>query len=172
MTEDSKTNLIATTSWRFRIGLFLFVFAWVCPLFIPMVTQSDLSSETKTLLSGFLLLGLPEIISFISIAVLGRPGFDLLKSKIFDFLKRAAPTAKVSRKRHRFGVFLILLHVLFAYSTYYAPDRIPGYAEYRVVMNLIADFLFIVTLFVLGGDFWEKLRGLFLYDVKKDTARQ
>jgi hypothetical protein len=172
MTEDSKTELIATTSWRFRVGLFLFVFGWICPLFIPLVTASDLSSETKTLLSGFLLIGLPEIFSLVSIAVLGKPGFNLLKTKIFDFLKRAVPTAKVSRQRHRFGIFLLILHVLFAYCTYYIPDLIPGYAEHRTLMNLAADFLFIVTLFVLGGEFWEKLRALFLYDVKIDTARR
>jgi hypothetical protein len=43
---------------------------------------------------------------------------------------------------------------------------IPGYSEARITMNLMADFLFLVTLFVLGGDFWDKLRALFLYDAK------
>jgi hypothetical protein len=57
-----------------------------------------------------------------------------------------------------------------AYCTYYIPDLIPGYAEHRMAMNLAADFLFILTLFVLGGDFWEKLRSLFLYDAKVDSA--
>ena len=33
-------------------------------------------------------------------------------------------------------------------------------------MNLAADFLFLITLFVLGGDFWEKLRALTLYDAR------
>jgi len=166
MTEDSEKALIATSSWRYRFGLFLFVFAWVCPLFIPLVTASDLSTETKTLLSGLLLIGMPEVLSIVSIAFLGKAGFNLLKDKIFRFLKRTVPTGSVSRGRHRFGVFLLLLHVVFAYCTYYIPDLIPGYEEHRIVMNLVADLLFILTLFVLGGEFWEKLRALFLYDAK------
>jgi len=43
---------------------------------------------------------------------------------------------------------------------------IPGYMEHRLTINLAADLLFVVTLFVLGGDFWEKLRALVLYDAK------
>ena len=30
----------------------------------------------------------------------------------------------------------------------------------------IADAIFVVNLFVLGGDFWDKLRALFVYDAK------
>ena len=31
-------------------------------------------------------------------------------------------------------------------------------------LDLTADFLFIASLFVLGGDFWEKFQALFSYD--------
>ncbi len=55
---------------------------------------------------------------------------------------------------------------MFAYLTVYAPEIIPGYNVYRVPMNLTADALFIVTLFILGGDFWDKLRALFIYDAR------
>ena len=61
---------------------------------------------------------------------------------------------------------MLLLHVIYANLTFYAPDIILVYSDNRITMNLIADLLFIVTLFVLGGDFWDKLRALFLYDAK------
>lgn len=76
------------------------------------------------------------------------------------------PSGEVSRMRYRIGLFILLLHVIYANFTFYIPDLIPGYIENRLSMNLIADFLFVVTLFILGGDFWEKLRGLLLYDAK------
>jgi hypothetical protein len=57
-----------------------------------------------------------------------------------------------------------LPHVIYAYLTFFTPSLITGYSEARITMNLMADFLFLVTLFVLGGDFWDKLRALFLYD--------
>ena len=153
-----------TTSWRFRLGVALIAIGWICPLFIPLVTHSTLSTEWKTALSGLLLVGGPEILSLLAIAILGKDGFNYLKEKVFALLRRAAPSAKVSRTRYRAGLFIWAF--LFVYGSFvlYAPHLIPGYAEHRIALNLTTDFLFIVSLFVLGGDFWEKFRALFSYD--------
>ena len=150
------------------MGLIFFVLGWLCPLLIPLVTRSDLPVETKTLLTGFCLIGLPEIFSVISIVILGKAGFEYIKSKVFAFLERVVPRGQVSRTRYRVGLFMLLPHVIYAFLTFYAPDLIPGYSEARIPMNLIADLLFVVTLFVLGGDFWDKVRALFIYDAKAD----
>jgi hypothetical protein len=154
------------SSWRFKVGLALFVLGWLCPLFIPLVTMSALSAEAKTLLSGALLFGVPEVFSLLSIALLGRDGFNLIKSQAFALIKRAAPSSPVSRLRYRVGLFLLLPHVLYANMIFYAPGLIPLYKENSLQMNLIADALFIATLFVLGGDFWEKIRALFYYEAR------
>jgi hypothetical protein len=166
MTEKQELKQDNISAWRFRAGLFFFVLGWLCPLFIPLVTSSNLETELKALISGILLIGVPEVFSVISIIILGKSGFNTIKLSIFAFFKRAAPSGQVSRTRYRVGLFILLLHVIYAYFTFYIPDLIPGYIENRVPMNLTADFLFIVTLFILGGDFWEKLRGLLLYDAK------
>ena len=42
-------------------------------------------------------------------------------------------------------------------------DLIPGYFRERVHL---CDLLLLVSLFVLGGDFWNKLRALFIHDAK------
>jgi hypothetical protein len=166
MAEDEDTGPYNPTGWRFRLGLIFFVLGWLCPLFIPLVTRSDLPIETKTLLSGFLLIGVPEIFSLVSIVILGKSGFDYIKTNVFAFLKLAVPQGPVSRIRYRIGLFMLLPHFIYGSFIFYAPDLIPGYSDARITMNLSADFLFLVTLFVLGGDFWDKLRALFLYDAK------
>lgn len=152
--------------WRFRIGIGFFVLGWVCPLFIPLVTASGLSAEWKTAISGLLLVGVPEIFSFVSIAFLGKDGFNYIKSRVFAFLKRAAPSGRVSRMRYHIGLLIWALLALFGVFSYYVPDLIPSYDENRIVMGLVADFFFIVSFFVLGGDFWDKFRALFIYDAK------
>jgi hypothetical protein len=156
----------APEGWRFSIGLAFFVAGWICPLFIPLVTYASISTQTKTLVSGFLLIGAPEIFTLVSIFILGKSGFEFIKKKLFALLRRAAPSSQVSRTRYRAGLFMLLLHVVYANFTFYAPDMIPGYLENRLTMNLLADFLFLITLFVLGGDFWDKLRALTLYDAR------
>ena len=153
-----------TATWRFRTGVALIALGWICPLFIPLVSKSVLSTEWKTALSGFLLVVGPEVLSLLAIAILGKDGFNYLKEKVFALLRRAAPTAKVSRARYRAGLAIWALLFIYGSFVWYAPDLVPGYSENRIVMNLTADFLFIASLFVLGGDFWEKFRALFSYD--------
>ncbi len=172
MTENQIIEQDVPMGWRFRFGLFFFVLGWVCPLFIPLVTSLNLTAETKTYLSGFLLIGAPEVFSIISIVILGKPGFEYIKSKVFSFIKRAVPQGQVSRFRYRVGLTMLFFHVVYANLIFYAPDLIIGYGENRMAMNLIAEILFIVTLFVLGGEFWEKLRALFLYDAKVKLPEQ
>jgi hypothetical protein len=153
-----------TASWRYRTGVTLIAIGWICPLFIPLVTKSTLTTEWKTVLSGMLLVGGPEVLSVLAIAILGKDGFNFLKEKVFALLRRAAPTAKVSRTRYRAGLAIWALLFIYGSFVWYAPHLVPGYSDYRVPLNLTADFLFIASLFVLGGDFWEKFRALFIYD--------
>jgi hypothetical protein len=54
--------------------------------------------------------------------------------------------------------------IVYGWLVSYAPHLVPGYTEHRIALNITADFLFIVSLFVLGGDFWGKFRALFIYD--------
>ena len=42
-----------------------------------------------------------------------------------------------------------------------------GVAEtHRFVVSLIGDVMFVASLFVLGGDFWDKVRSLFVHDAE------
>ncbi len=151
-------------SWRFKIGVALIAFGWICPLFIPLVANSTLSTEWKTALSGFLLVVGPEALSLLAIAILGKDGFNYLKEKVFALLRRAAPSAKVSLARYRTGLAIWALLVVYGWLVSYAPHLVPGYSDNRIALNLTVDFVFIASLFVLGGDFWEKFRALFIYD--------
>jgi hypothetical protein len=160
--KDSKIKMSA--SWRYRIGVTLIAIGWICPLFIPLVTKSTLTTEWKTGLSGFLLVIGPEVLSLLAIAILGKDGFNYLKEKVFAVLRRAAPSAKVSRTRYQVGLAIWALLIVYGWLVSYAPDLVPGYSENRIALNFAADFLFVVSLFVLGGDFWEKFRALFTYD--------
>ena len=152
--------------WRFITGIVLITAGWLLPLLIPLVTISSLSTTWKTMLSGFLLVGAPEVAALVAIVILGKDGFNAIKTKLLAMIKRAAPRARVSRTRYRVGLFLLLPHLVFAYLTFYAPHLIPGYDVHRIHMNLVADALLIATLFVLGGDFWDKLRSLFIYEAR------
>ncbi len=151
---------------QFYTGVTVLVIGFLLPLLIPFVAYLDVSTEVRTLISGILLVGGPEVFSVIAIAIMGKSGFIYIKAKVFALIKRALPGGKVSRFRYNVGLVLLIPHVIFAYITFYAPHWLPGYDDHRIAINLTADFLFIVTLFILGQEFWEKIRALFIYDAK------
>jgi hypothetical protein len=61
---------------------------------------------------------------------------------------------------------MFVLPFVFGYLIFYAPALIPGYHEHRIALNLGADLLLLSSFFVLGGDFWDKFRALFVHDAK------
>ena len=82
------------------------------------------------------------------------------------FFKKMAPSDEVSPARYRVGLVMFLLPILFGWLGPYWVQRIPEYENYRLIANLIGDGLLVSSLFVLGGDFWDKLRGLFICRAK------
>jgi hypothetical protein len=42
--------------------------------------------------------------------------------------------------------------------------QIPGFLPDPVYYALGGDILFVAGLFVIGGDFWDKIRSLFVHD--------
>ena len=54
----------------------------------------------------------------------------------------------------------------YAWIIMYVPERMPGYAEHRIPIALTLDFFFFASFFVLGGDFWDKVRALFIHQAR------
>ena len=101
-----------------------------------------------------------------AIAVMGKAGFNYLKGRLFSLFKKVAPPDVVSRTRYRIGLVMFSLPILFGWLVPYAPHLVPGYGTHRFVVNLVGDLLLISSLFVLGGDFWDKIRSLFMHKAK------
>ncbi len=152
--------------WRFRLGIFFFVLSLISPVFIPLVSATGLPIEWKTALSGLLVVGIPQLLTLLAIVFLGKSGFNYIKERMFGFLKRYALPSTVSRTRYYIGLIMFLLPLLFGWLAPYAPQLIPGYEAHRFAVNFIGDLLLLISLFVLGGDFWDKVRALFVYKAK------
>jgi hypothetical protein len=148
--------------WRFRLGLIILVVGWLSPLCIPLITATDLSTRWKTIISGALAVGIPEVFTIAAIAIMGKSGYNLIKERIFSFLKKHGPPDRVSLTRYRIGLVMFVLPVLFGWLAPYGAHHIPGYESHRFVVSVIWDVMFITSFFVLGGDFWDKIRALFI----------
>lgn len=151
---------------KLYIGGIIFIIGVLSPLLIPFVTNSNLSVGFKTILSGLLALGIPEVFMIIAVAVMGKSGYEFLKGEFFGFLKNFAPSDQVSLTRYRIGLILFSLPILFGVLQPYLALYISFLKEPSLYLTIGLDVFFIASFFVLGGDFWDKLSGLFKYKAK------
>ena len=152
---------------RMITGGIIFVSGFFVPLLIPLVMRSSLSTEWKTMLSGFLAIGVPEIFMLIAISILGKEGFQLLKTKLWRMIE---PPATVSRRRYYSGLLLFLIPILFVWLWPYVEASQPWMLENRIMLSLVSAALITISLIVLGGDFCDKLRGLFVHGTRVTQA--
>ena len=153
--------------FRFYSGIFVLITGQVLPLFIPFIQGLNLPSNWKNLISGLLLMGFPQLFTLLSIIILGKEGFQQIKTKVSSKLKRYAFPERVSRIRYQIGLVLFVLPFIWVWLEPYAFQVIPNYQENRMTFSfLLGDLLLIISLFVLGSEFWGKLRALFIYNAK------
>jgi hypothetical protein len=147
----------------------LFVGGQLVPLSVPFVARTNLPGAWKGILSGLLLIS-PELFLLAAVAVLGKPGFDYLtgaiKKALGRFFERHGPPERVSRRRYRVGLAMFLLPLLFGWLAPYAGHHFPAYEEHRLLYAIPGDVLLLLSLFVLGGEFWDKLRSLFIHGAR------
>lgn len=159
-----KTDVVSKT--RFRLGSTIFIIGFLSPTIIPLVAATDLPLKWKTTISGALAVGIPELFSIVAIVIMGKPGFQQLKKMFFGYIKKYKPPEHVSLTRYRMGLLMFTLPLLMAWLLPYFGHLISVYQENFVLFSVAGDLLFISSLFVLGGEFWDKLQALFLYRAK------
>lgn len=162
---QEKPNIIAEKppGNRLIIGAIVFVSGFLSPLLIPLVLATDLSSAWKTAISGGLAVGVPELFMIIAAAILGKPGFAYLKQLLMSFLRKHGPPDDPGPVRYKIGLVMFVIPILLAWLLPYFGHHIPNYDKYSLWINISGDVLFFLSLFVLGGNFWDKLRSLFIY---------
>ena len=159
-------------SWKYYLGLSLFVYS-----FIPICTAELLfllplsHSEAATI--ALIYIGSGEITFLCAVALLGKPFVEMLKAKIKGFFirkKPVIPPEPIGKTRHVIGVALFFMSFL----PYPILEGILIFGHptgrdlhYLVAALLTGDVIFIISLFVLGGEFWERLKKLFEWPGKQ-----
>jgi hypothetical protein len=157
---------VPAAGWRLKLGVALFGLSILLPVLgVPLVAAMDLSTTTVATISGALLAG-AEVLGIVAVAVMGKSGYAYIKNRVFGFLKQYGPPAEVSRSRYTIGLVMFAVPIVFGWLAPYATDLIPGYLGNEFTYAIVGDLLLLSSLFVLGGDFWDKLRALFIRGAK------
>jgi len=150
---------------RLKLGIALLLLGLIMPAGTLLVAATGWPTSVKTVVSGILLFGL-EIMAIPAAAIMGKENFDRIVNAVKVFLKTMKPAGDVGRTRYTIGLVLLVGPLLFAWIASYVPSWLPDDYATRVWVNLGVDLLILASLFVLGGDFWDKLRALFLYQAR------
>lgn len=168
-----------TKTWRYKLGLSMIVIGNLGILGAVLLGMVGLSAATV----GTLVVG-GEIVSLASIVFLGKEGFKAIKNKAIGFVK-SSYTGPVSRTRHRIGITLLLANVVttyvimiyawdaFAAATTAGPTASVWGLDIEQQGGLVFDLFlvgeigFLVAIYVLGGDWWEKFRNIFIWSGKE-----
>jgi hypothetical protein len=149
---------------RLSIGGAVIIVGFLSPLLIPLVASTNWSIGLKSAVSGLLALGIPEVFMIIGVAIVGKAGYQYLKVKMFRYLKRFAPPDFVSPIRYRIGLIMFGLPIVIGWAGPYLFDFIPGLYDLPLWSFILGDLIFLSSFIVLGGNFWDKLSGLFKYE--------
>ncbi len=169
-TDTATSQAQAPPRARLIAGGIVFIAGFAAPVLAPVVAASALSAEWKTALSGLLIVGIPELAIVIAVAIMGKDGFELLtggiKRRMSKFFKDYGPAEHVSRVRYRIGLAMFTVPILIGWVAPYLGHHIPGYEGNELVYAIVGDVLLFSSLFVLGGEFWDKLRSLFVHGAR------
>lgn len=149
-----------TSKWRYYGGWIFFILCWVVPLASPLIPLLGFSKTVTAILIGASLLGIPELFIIIAIALWGKATFDYFMGYFYRFIKRVSPPRTVSVRRYYIGLVLFMGSFIPCWIIAYIPSLFSRGMRFGIVISF--DVIFLLSFFILGGDFWEKIRALFI----------
>ena len=148
--------------WRFKAGLALLALMALAWLLIPIEASLGMSVGTMAATTAGIVTANKGIL-LLAIVVMGKPGFQELKAKLSHNL---TPATDVSRMRYRIGLVMFCLPFLQGLFETWTSHIAPESAANRPWVDILMDGMLIASLFVLGGNFWDKLRAIFVADAR------
>ena len=149
------------SGWRFKCGVALFILMIVMALSIPVIAVSGMPAGRIAAFTGVIFVS-NKILLIIIIAVMGKSGFQQLKQKLGGYLPSLKEDGPVSAARHTIGLIMFCLPIATAMLEPYLDAIWPGLRPNIWQLQLLGDLMLIASIFVLGGNFWGKVRALFV----------
>ena len=160
---------VDAVGWRFKLGIGIFILAFALWLLLPLAAVMDVPGSTIAALTGALFIT-NKVLLLVVIAVMGKAGFQQLKRLIFGYVTDLAPET-VSPLRYRIGLLMFCLPLLSSFLEPYVDSVWPGLRPNLWQLQLLGDVMLIASFFVLGSNFWDKMRALFIRTARVvDTA--
>jgi hypothetical protein len=160
-TQAKAAGEVASGGWRFKLGLAIIASMVAVWLLIPIAAAMGASAGTIAAITGGILIW-NKVLLLLAVAVMGKAGFRELKRATLGHIARLTPNTTVGPLRYRIGLLMFCLPIVSAIIEPYIDAIWPGLRPGSWQFELTGDAMLIASFFVLGGNFWDKLRALFI----------
>lgn len=166
MTTGPSTSPKTGKSLRYRLGMLCLAVSFISPLLALGVPLLGLGKAASATLVGALLVGGPEVFLILGAALAGKEALEAIKSKVRALFGRKTPGRQAGRGRYATGLVLLVAGNVFLLTVAYEPF-LSGTVitqDTRLYFDLAGDLIIIIGFFLLGEQFWEKLKRLFTWE--------
>ncbi len=159
----------ASAGWRFKLGIAIVGLAVALWLLVLLAGALGVPAARIAALTGVVFIA-NKVLLLTCIAVMGKAGFQQLKGLIFGYFKTLAPGDTVGPTRHAVGLVMFCLPLLSSMLEPYVDQLWPGLRPNMWQLQALGDLMLIASFFVLGGDFWNKVRALFIRTARVEVV--
>lgn len=157
--------------WRYGSGLLLLALAGLLIALGVVAVLTGHARDDSFRSPIWLLAGPPEILCLVAATILGKEKHEKLAGKVRAVTRRSSADRQTSRFRYYLGLAGCLFNGVPLTLYAYVPELMPD-GSTKASILIIADLVFFGSLFVAGGEFWEKLRRLFVWEGSPPGARK
>ncbi|NLS06338.1 transporter suffix domain-containing protein [Rhizobium sp. P32RR-XVIII] len=161
--RDLDTNDSNRSTWRFKLGIFLACLVIGAWLLVPILAWTGASAAAIATVTGMIFIW-NKVLILVTIAVMGKPGFQELKRTIFGVF-RFPPESSIGPVRYNIGLVMFTVPLLIAILEPYAILIWPSISR-NTWDEVLTDVIFLASFLVLGGNFWEKFHALFVREAR------
>jgi len=158
--SSSSSNEPIPSGWHYYGGWFFFILSFIMPLLSPLITMFGFNKTITTILMSGFFVGGPELIMMLAIALWGKSTFNYFMGYLYKLLSSLKPANTVSAVRYYIGLVLLIGCFIPSWIISYLPNLVSNTT--RIYIVIVFDVIFVISFFVLGGDFWEKIRAVFI----------
>ncbi|MCX6268979.1 MAG: hypothetical protein NTW16_16765 [Bacteroidetes bacterium] len=151
--------------FRFYVGLGIFIASFFMLPSGLILREFIAGSFLKGVVLGVFWISAP-LMKIGSIAILGKTSYAWINYQLHYFYHKVAKPHQITPLRYNIGLVMFVLPFLPNYMISFMPHLVPIALSTRYIIIIASDAMFLASLFVLGGDFWDKLRALFVYKAK------
>jgi len=161
----------AKSKSRLYIGIIILILALAMPIWgTALVTALGLSPGISTVLIGLSIAGGPDLLLLLAAAVMGKDALNQILGQIGKWFKRNFKLSEnVSKKRYILGLILFWGSILIRWAVgFLKPLSVAakGSTDWGLVILVAFEVVLVISVFVLGANYWEKLGSLFRWNTR------